>query len=287
MALVVAVHGIGHQRTGANTIHKDWFPALNDGLDTVPHPRLSADTFAVAYYGDLFRPKGTMSVDTPPLDARDVTDPWEIALLDAIWREAATTDAAVLGPNRETMIAVPTIVQRALDALSQSRFFSGIAERALIFDLKQVRAYLHDDSVRQTAMDRVAKAIGPDTQILIGHSLGSIVAYEALCQHPHWSVTTFITLGSPLGIRNLVFERLRPAPANGVGAPPGSVKQWVNVSDKGDPVALTKRLNPLFGGIVSDHSVSNGASAHDARPYLTSHEVGLAVASGLQTQRDG
>jgi pimeloyl-ACP methyl ester carboxylesterase len=30
-----------------------------------------------------------------------------------------------------------------------------------------------------------------DTAVLIGHSLGSVVAYEALCAHPEWSVRAF------------------------------------------------------------------------------------------------
>ena len=50
---------------------------------------------------------------------------------------------------------------------------------------------------------------------MVGHSLGSVVAYEALCAHPEWPVRALVTLGSPLGIRNLIFDRLVPAPAAG------------------------------------------------------------------------
>jgi hypothetical protein len=68
----------------------------------------------------------------------------------------------------------------------------------------------------------VAREIGPDTRVVAGQSLGSVVAYEALCAHAaDRPVRTLVTLGSPLGIRHLVIDRRQPAPAGGVGAWPG------------------------------------------------------------------
>ena len=95
-----------------------------------------------------------------------------------------------------------------------------------------------------------------------------------------------MTLGSPLGIRNLIFDRLIPAPAavnsGGMrGAWPGGVESWVNVADAGDVVALVKDLRPLFGRRVACYLVHNGSHAHDVRPYLTAVETGAAIAAGL------
>ncbi|MFE7400000.1 alpha/beta hydrolase [Streptomyces sp. NPDC057557] len=81
--------------------------------------------------------------------------------------------------------------------------------RALVFDLKQVRRYLLDDDLRTAARERVQEQIGPDTHVLIGHSLGSVIAYEALCAMPGHPVKALVTLGSPLGMR-MVFDRLLP-----------------------------------------------------------------------------
>ena len=77
---------------------------------------------------------------------------------------------------------------------------------------------------------------------VIGHSLGSVVAYEYLCRYQPASVELLVTLGSPLGIPNLVFDRLTPAPSSGAGAWPGAVADWVNVADPDDIVALRKHL---------------------------------------------
>jgi len=166
--------------------------------------------------------------------------------------------------------------------LSQSRFWSGVAERALIFDLKQVRRYFCEPGIREAAMTRVAAVVEPDTRVLVGHSLGSVVAYEALCAYPEWPVTTLVTLGSPLGIRHLVFSRLRPPPSNDRGNWPGGVSRWVNVVDAGDVVALVKRLASCFGERVEDHLVHNGSRAHDVSRYLTAMETGSAILTGLR-----
>ena len=150
MAKIVGVHGIGHQFAGENTLRAGWLPKLKDGLDRAGRPLASDDDFACAFYGNLFRPKGKPAGD-PPFDASDVADEMELELLELWWREAAGTDPAVLGPDARTKLSTPNVVQRALNALCQSRFFVGLAERALIFDLKQVRRYLDEPEIRRAA----------------------------------------------------------------------------------------------------------------------------------------
>ena len=79
-------------------------------------------------------------------------------------------------------------VQAALRALSGSAFFAGLAERVMLSDLQQVRRYVVDLTVRRAVQDRIAARVGEDTRVVVGHSLGSVVAYEALCAHPGWPV---------------------------------------------------------------------------------------------------
>ncbi|WP_328870275.1 hypothetical protein OHT76_09290 [Streptomyces sp. NBC_00287] len=277
MARVVCIHGIGQQYAGERQLHTAWHPALADGLlraGTVS--ALDADEVRCVFYGDLFRPPGrTLAVQDPPLDASDVDEGFETELLLSIWAEAARTDEAVLPPDARTLARTPQTVQRALNALSRSRFFAGVALRGLVLDLKQVRAYLCDPAVQTAVQERVAAAVTDRTRVVVGHSLGSVVAYEALCAHPEWPVRGLLTLGSPLGIRNLVYDRLRKP-----GAWPGGVGTWTNIADEGDVVALVKDLRPLFGDRVDCHLVHNGSRAHDATRYLNTPQVGRAVTDG-------
>ena len=137
----------------------------------------------------------------------------------------------------------------------------------------------------------MSEAVEENTRVLVGHSLGSVVAYEALCANPGWPVRMLVTLGSPLGIPNLIFDRLDPAPLPAADARPGprgrwpgKGRMWVNVADEGDVVALVKDLCGAFGPGVDCCVVDNGATAHDAKPYLTAVETGQAIWKGVGTE---
>jgi pimeloyl-ACP methyl ester carboxylesterase len=284
MSLIVGVHGVGQQLKGPHVLHDAWLPPLRDGLwqAGVELPE-DSDLLSCAFYGDLFRKPGTKALGIPPYEAGDLTDDWEKELLQDWWSEAARVEEEVPGPEAQTKgLRTPQFVQRALNALSGSRFFAGIAERAFIFDLKQVHAYLHDPTIRRDVRERVTDVVDAKTRVMIAHSLGSVVAYECLCAHPEWPVHTLVTLGSPLGIRNLIFDLLQPPPRDGIGAWPGSVQRWINIADGGDIVALEKKLGDRFGIKVEDHLIHNGATAHDILPYLTAEETGDAIATGLR-----
>ena len=279
MARIVAVHGIGNQYGGEYQLSKNWLPALQDGLARAGADPIDEADLRCAFYGDLFRPGGK-ALDTF-YDASDLDDEWEQELLLAWWKEAAHLDPLVSGSDTGGKGIGWSVLQSALDGLSQSSFFAGLAETALIGDLKQVRRYLREPDLRSTARQRVLAALGPDTNVVIGHSLGSVVAYEALCAAHEQPARTFITLGSPLGIRHLIFDQLDPAPNEGLGRWPEGLSRWVNIAAADDIVALEKNLNSRFGATVIDQLVDNGARVHDAVRYLCTREVGDAVASGL------
>lgn len=275
MARIVGVHGVGKQRLGSNTLAKDWEPALSDGLDRAGG-QLAPGDFHMAFYGDLFRPPGhTLAVGDPMFTADDVEEGFEAELLLEWWTACARTDPAVPPPGADTLARSPRAVQTALRVLQHSRFFADLSLRALVFDLRQVRRYLTDDDLRAAARARVEEAIGPDTRVVVAHSLGSVVAYEALCARPDHRVRALVTLGSPLGMR-MVLDRLRPEP----GGWPGT-SSWTNVVDEGDVVAAVKDLSLFFGTGVTGKVVHNGSHAHDATLYLTAKETGEAVAEGL------
>jgi hypothetical protein len=289
VARVVCVHGVGQQLKGEDLLAGEWTLALRDGMrragcaeDELP----GSGEIRCVFYGDVFRPAGRrLAVGDPWLTAADATE-FDQELLAAWWRGAAESDPRVVDLGARTLARTPGGVQVALRALSGSVFFAGLADRVMLFDLQQVRRYMTDLQVRQAVLDRMAAAVGGDTRVVVGHSLGSVVAYEALCTHPEWPVRALVTLGSPLGIRNLIFDRLMPAPATAtpgglLGAWPGGVRSWVNVADTGDVVALVKDLRPLFGDGVACYLVHNGSHAHNVRPYLTAAETGAAIAEGL------
>jgi hypothetical protein len=285
MPEIVAIHGILNEFLGPSTLESDWTPRIHDGLWLAGYTR--KPTIRCAYYGDLFRPPGTKASGPPALAAADVAEGLEEALLLAWWAAAASAEpATVTPPDGDTKVRWSAMSQRAIKGLIKSRFFRGLAgrhgERALIFALQQVRMYLEDASIRETAQARLRACLTDDTRVVVAHSLGSVVAYETLAARTDGHPVSLVTLGSPLGMSPIVFDRLKPSPANGLGAWP-NVTAWWNVSDSGDIVAIVKELRPLFGDAVrvTDVRVNNGWQSHDMRRYLTARETGEAIASGL------
>ncbi|MDT0385965.1 hypothetical protein [Streptomyces dubilierae] len=78
-------------------------------------------------------------------------------------------------------------------ALAQARFFQPVVKRILVSELKQVHWYLDEPPVWQAARAAVAAEISADTRVVVAHSLGSVVAYEALCENADWPVTDLVT----------------------------------------------------------------------------------------------
>jgi len=120
-----------------------------------------------------------------------------------------------------------------------------------------------------------------DKVLLIGHSLGSVIAFDALWELHHLEgitccVDCFLTIGSPLGMK-FVQHRLL---CNGKDHPqrfPGNIRTWVNISARGDLVALDPSLQNDFGEMVTRHYVENIDDKHDGIYNYYRDEKGLNV----------
>src|SRR5580765_8505001 len=206
MARIVAVHGVGQQFKGDAIIHREWWPALIGGLHLAGCDLADERELVCPFYGHLFRRAGTLA-GSDNWQIKDV-ETQEAELLQMFWSAAAEAEpTAVPSPadyaTEASLGRTPQLLQRALNALSKSSFWTDVSQGLLIGDLKQVVHYLNDADLREHALKIILDRITPDTKVVIGHSLGSVVAYEALCRKPE-NVSAFISLGSPLGIRNLI-----------------------------------------------------------------------------------
>ncbi|MFI1397219.1 alpha/beta fold hydrolase [Streptomyces sp. NPDC020681] len=104
---------------------------------------------------------------------------------------------------------------------------------------------------------------------VVGHSLGSIVAYEVLAERQQ-EVELFVTVGSPLAISEIQDHLARPP------AVPAGVRAWRNASDLRDLVALDHTLRPEYAPAerVTDLLVRNDSENHHGiTEYLTHPQV--------------
>jgi|HubBroStandDraft_1064217.scaffolds.fasta_scaffold00063_2 hypothetical protein len=283
MTKIICIHGIAQELQGSELLAREWRAALRDGMrfagaDANDLP--SDSDINVAFYGDLFRGrKKSTGAGGTPYELVDIEPGFESELLSA-WADAAEAHQYFGLPAKGG--GAPRSIQRIATTLLKLPYFLPLADRCLVGSLKQVRWYLAECETRKVVRERLSSLITADTRLVIGHSLGSVVAYEVLCQMLPPIAPAFITLGSPLGLPKLVFDRLDPAPVNGRGCWPGSTTTWTNIAANNDIVAAVKSLAPLFVGSVQDVTVNNEAKAHDILPYLTAAETGTAALKALR-----
>jgi pimeloyl-ACP methyl ester carboxylesterase len=247
MARIVMVHGAGNDLWGPASIKSKWFPALADGL-AWHGVRIDEKDVEIAFYGDVFRPDPERGY-LPPVDVE----------------KAMATVTGVIADHDPTVD-----LHELVKVLTENHFDRLLAQAA---------AYIQKPEVREAAQSRLGAAIGPDTELVVAHSLGTLVAYEGLCAHPEWGVTTLVTIGCPLA-NEVIHPMLEPCPVGGKGLWPGSVRRWVNIADRNDPAAAHS-LAGRFDGSIAEFTVDNGHRAHDPEPYLNNRWTGEAVAAGL------
>jgi pimeloyl-ACP methyl ester carboxylesterase len=151
-----------------------------------------------------------------------------------------------------------------------------------VFDrtVDMVTVMATEPDLRDRMRARIEPLVDTRTRVIVAHSLGTVLSYMALANHPQWQVPAFVTLGSPLA-SPMVLGQLDPKPVDGRGQWPGNVERWVNVRAVGDKAAAVP-LAECFGDRVEDVMVDNGHRAHAPEPYLNAAPTGAAIAAALQ-----
>ncbi|WP_433795960.1 hypothetical protein [Actinoplanes sp. CA-252034] len=188
-------------------------------------------------------------------------EPW---LRDLVY----TGDAIVDGENTAPPVTSP------FEALPLPRPLRQAAFRELVKrTFKDVYAYFfggRGDAMRQIVRDSLSGLDGP--VVVLGHSLGSIIAYDVLREPAFAGLTVplFVTAGSPLGVTEVQDLVARPLQV------PAPVAQWRNVSDFRDLVALDHTIRPEFtpASRCTDLSVVNDSwNHHGIGEYLATVAV--------------
>jgi hypothetical protein len=158
------------------------------------------------------------------------------------------------------------------------------------------------ETVRSVLRDELRAAWQAGAPVLlVGHSLGSVIAYDTLWEmsrelDPGRSVDLFLTMGSPLGT-HFVQRSLAGAHEQGAARYPRNIRRWVNCTARGDTTALRRRLAPHFGEMVDLGLIESiedvvgfdnyfrgatGINEHEAYGYLSQPLVGAVIGDWVE-----
>jgi hypothetical protein len=164
------------------------------------------------------------------------------------------------------------------------------------------RYFNNTDDVARKIRDLLKRTLRPmleqqDDVLLIGHSLGSVIAYDTL-----WELSRrdrvkgkvdFLTLGSPMGL-HYIQRRLLGTNGRQGKSYPDLIRRWINFSAEGDVTALNQNFKESFHamlelGLVESiedhcHGIYNyfrsdeGLNCHRSYGYMVSPAVGNIIA---------
>jgi hypothetical protein len=308
---LVIVHGIGGLRDEASELRR-CLVALAAGARQAGHSSVASELeyghlvqASLAYYADLFVSEQAQGVNVSDLgDAEavilaDLMRAIVDAYLDRPYRgrerriiEHARVQAAAEGQTQ----GVGNLVRQALN-VATTLLSLGPVRRAgqwatpklMVGDLAQVARYLarcepDTDAITldQRIRSRLIHVLGREPAVVVAHSLGTVVAMEALHEYPA-EVPLFVTLGSPISMRTVVWPRLVPQPPS----VPDGVSRWLNFWDRDDVIAVRPLMeddllaNVAGVRVASSRIDSDGLWVHPAAKYLASPYVGGPVAEAL------
>ena len=280
---LVYVHGRSQQGKSELQIRTYWSGGLNNGFVAAGYKQFPVPASTDApFYGDelLKLLETTNSVATRGAGDTDV-DPIALAIAERMAERSHTnTTMAVESEVVERGPSEWGWVQTVLRSVSERA--PGFSETVLNQFVDDVMAYLSRATVRD-AINGIVKPFigGSEPTIVVGHSLGSVVAYSVLMELGTAArVPLYVTAGSPLGLRQIQdkLEDFHPI------AFPAGVDAWINATDERDIVALYASLDKesFIGGIENLTDIDNRNFPHDIAGYLSDARVADAIGKAIQ-----
>ena len=285
---LVLVHGRSQQGQDPAALKSEWMEALYRGARTLGHALPAGIEVALPFYGD------TLETFTRQYDIPLTTDvqtrgaavdeeflAFQAELAESLRQRAGITDDQVdaeYGPNPKPKGPLNREwVQALLRALDKHG--SGMSRSALEVFTRDVFLYTTRAGVRDEIDRIVAGQLTEEPTVIVGHSLGSVVAYSVLrSDRRSLQVPLFVTLGSPLGIR-AIRDQFRPLRF------PTSVRAWYNAFDHRDVVALQSLDGanfPVEPEIENNPTVNNHtADRHGIVGYLDDPGVAKQILGSL------
>lgn len=286
---LVFVHGRAQQNKDAIALKREWIAAFREGLERngLDLPIAESD-IRFPYYGDTLHqlvqgvdPSTAAAVivrGTGPADQAERKFMQEV--LEEVREKAGITDEEIDEEIPSDVVERGPLnwgwVQGILKVIDRRVPFGSGASVALF--TKDVYQYLTNVGIRDHIEAGVLQAIQPgEPTVVVGHSLGSVVAYNLLRREGktrNWDIPLYASVGAPLGVTRI---RKSLAPISH----PSCVKSWFNAFDERDVVALYPLEKPHFDidpAIVNKRDVRNQTeNRHGISGYLNDPEVAKRI----------
>ncbi len=242
---LVLIHGRAQQNYDAEKLKELWVDSFKKGLEknglTLP---IAEDKIRFPYYGNTLigMVEGIPADKVAEIVVRGddsnaaETEFVRAAILETLAKHDVTDEKIQAFANKQILergIANWEWVQAGLQALDH--YVPYASSTGVALRTRDVYRYLKNPVIRRKIDGGVAEAFDAATEaVVVGHSLGSVVAYNVLQKHgsaDNWKVPLFVTVGAPLAV-TAIKKAIQPIKH------PTAATKWFNAMDERDVVPL-------------------------------------------------
>lgn len=295
---LVLVHGRSQQGKDPGALKAEWLDALGEGLAksglTLP---IDEQDVRFPFYGDTLddlvrgrTPDEAARVLVRGNDTDDDQQRFMREVLDEIRKQNGITEDQLAEVAGQEVITKGPLNWEWLQAILQAvdrhvPFGSGTSLALTTHDVYQ---YLRTTRIGDTVDAGVRAAMTPGTEtVVVGHSLGSVVAYRILRSEGSaqgWSVPLLVTVGSPLAVT----EIRRQLKSDATLRVPECVSRWHNAMDDRDVVSLYPLTPEHFPIDPDEPAIENRTDVrnrttnrHGIAGYLDNRDVARLIHDAL------
>ncbi len=294
--IIIGIHGLGN-KPGADLLESWWRQSIAEGLARIGLEQRDVP-FELVFWADILHP----ALLNPEIE--DTEDP---LYLDEPYVAGQTSEGQTSVSFRAKLFGY---FDRQLDSIflneDQSLNLQGVTQKIIHRYFSDLESYFRSDTVSlanpdfsvrehiQLRLFEVLKKCEGWDIMVIGHSMGSIVAYDVLFDHAHeLNINTFVTIGSPLGLPFIMGRELAKQKLTNPGLQrplvPGCIQSaWFNLSDIEDQVSMDHAMSDDFGvntfgvtiedfSIYNDYQMDEERNHHKSFGYLRTPEMARIV----------
>jgi hypothetical protein len=303
--VILGIHGLANKPDKA-TLAAWWQKAILEGLQKNLQIPPTEFQFEMVYWADLLYKHHLHSDECFTFDKLYNNEPYVEAKEGALHKHEISIMDRVRAGMFDVVGDTADFLKVRFGVDSFADFLIGRLLKDLDFYYDEKRQIVDRNSsqglaktiLRQELLDCLVPLKGKSI-MLIAHSMGSIIAYDALRdlgrRDAGFQVSHLVTIGSPLGLPHVKAKIIKERTYDHSVRTPSVVSQsWLNLADRKDPVAADIQLKGDYLGnaakvevrddIVSNDYVGPAESKpnhHKSYGYLRTPEISEHIAAFL------
>ena len=300
--VIIGIHGLGNKPT-KNLLKEWWEQSILEGLQKLNFSRQDFE-LELVYWADILN-----KIPILPDATKDKNSQF---LKEKYLPEQNVGPAEPPGLRKKSAEYLARYYEKIIVDEVMSLEHPALTDFFIKYNMRELEAYYsHADfyyqgekrSIKEVMVERLTDTLKKHKNkeiMLVAHSMGSMISHDALMDKSDGiAIDTLVTLGSPLGqkyVINKIEAEHKSISHQRLKVPECIKKNWYNLSDPEDQIALTHSISEIYtsnskGVKVIDKLVKNSYSnsedrnPHKSYGYLRTLEFAAIVHQFISTEK--